>query len=629
MMNSAASVGSMPFELSRTTAAFVLNERGELLHATAGLAEWLGEPPGQFTEARLLELLRPADPAHTPPPLEYAASGGVVGYKVQVVLRGEVLLLWVTLLPLPGVAGPRAGVYGLVKPASSDAATNTALLERERYLSIIFNNIADVTFVLNVEAAGRYRFGFVNQAFEKTTGLSVEKVVGSYVHDIIPEPSLSLVLEKYHEAITTGQRVVWLETSHYPSGRVVGEVSVTPVVDDTGTCHRLVGIVHDQTQQKEAEEELVASNERFHFALKATTDALYDWSVVADTLLWGEGFETLFGYQLPHNPTPFDYWGDKVHPEDYQRVVAGLRKIALATDTFFWQKEYRFARADGSWAVVFDRGYLLRDEQGQPVRMIGAMQDITERREAEELQQQMARKLLTQYTDLQQFTYIVSHNLRAPLANALGFANLLTRVDKQSTVFDDSLKNLQTSLQKLDGVLTDVNGILSVRDRQHGYRPEPVALAAVCRQALHGLEELLRECGGQLHIDIPPELRILGSRAYFHSIFHNLISNAIKYRSDARPLQINISATTSPAQDTTIVVADNGLGFDQEQAGDNLFQLYRRFHPDKPGRGIGLFLVKAHVESMHGQVTVESRVNEGTQFILYFSLYAADENLPD
>ncbi|TGE24951.1 PAS domain S-box protein [Hymenobacter aquaticus] len=623
MMNPATPLDSTPAEQNQATAAFVLSAQGELLHATPGLTAWLGP----LTAARLPELLPPAGAG---PALAHVAAGGELRYEARVQLgQPEPQLVSVTLLPLPGAAdGTGAGIYGLVRPVVPVSAP-TPLLEREQYLSVIFNNMADVAFVLEVEGEGRYRFGFVNRAFAKTTGLPVEQVVGRYVHDVIPEPSLSLVLQKYREALTSRERVVWLETSDYPTGRVTGEVSVTPVLDDTGACCRLVGIVHDLTPQQQAEEKLRLSNERFQYALKATTDALYDWNVTVDTLYWGEGFEALFGHQLAENPTPFSFWAEHVAPEDQQRVVGGLRETTFATTNTFWQKEYRFGRADGSWSVVFDRGYILRDEQGRPLRMIGAMQDITERTEAEERQQQMAEKLLAQYTDLQQFTYIVSHNLRAPLANALGFADLLARVEKQSAVFDDSLKNLRTSLHKLDDVLTDVNNILSVRDRQHGYRPEPVALAAVCRQALHGLEELLRECGGELRIDVPEELRVLGSRAYFHSIFHNLLSNAIKYRSDARPLRITITGTRGPDQDTTIVVADNGSGFDQEQAGDALFQLYRRFHPTKPGRGIGLFLVKAHVESMHGQITVRSQVNVGTQFILYFSQYAADENLPD
>jgi signal transduction histidine kinase len=195
-------------------------------------------------------------------------------------------------------------------------------------------------------------------------------------------------------------------------------------------------------------------------------------------------------------------------------------------------------------------------------------------------------------------------------------------------VFGQSVQNLRTSLLQLDQVLTDVNDILSLRDAQGGYRPEPVAIAAVCREALLSLQESLRACGGELHSDIPEALRVYGSRAYFHSIFYNLVSNAIKYRSDERPLRIDITATVGPNADTTITVRDNGLGISQEKGSEEMFQLYRRFHTQKAGRGVGLYLVKAHMQAMGGQIIVRSQVNEGTEFILYFR-HRADENLPD
>lgn len=594
-------------------AAFLLDSAGKLQQVTAGFAALLKRPaaalPGQD-----LALLLPVPVPELARCLRRATAGEVVSLEVLVPADGRSGAHCLTLLPLPG----GAQLYGLLKAVPSVSAANALLLERERHLSIIFDNIADVTFVLRAEADGQFRFVFVNRAFEKTTGLPAAQVVGRLVPEVIPEPALSLVLEHYRTALRTHQPVAWQETSEYPNGRKTGEVCVTPVLEADGTCCQLVGIVHDLTSAHEAEARLRTSNERFQYALKATTDAIYDWNIGADTLYWGEGFEELFGHRLTQNPTPFSTWAKYVAPTEHDRVVAGLRYTAFETTNLFWQQEYHFSRADGSWAMVFDRGYILRDAEGQAVRMIGAMQDITARKEAEDQQHLLTEKLGRQNADLQQFTYIVSHNLRAPLANALGYADLLSRVEKTSGVFDESLKNLRTSLHLLDGVLTDVNGILSIRDQQGSYRPEPVALAEVCRQAMQSLAEQLQACGGVLHCIIAEELRVPGSRAYFHSIFHNLVSNAIKYRSDERPLQIHIEAVALPDQPVTILVQDNGSGFDRQQAGGDIFQLYRRFHPDKPGRGIGLFLVKSHVESMHGRISVESQAGVGTQFTLIF-----------
>lgn len=622
-----AAAGKIP-ELERSAeAVFTLDKANNFLWANPRFYQLLEQPADQLAGTSLFQYLPPDEAEQVRQQLRQAAAGEVVCFETSLAVNNHLIEVSLHLFPLL-TDQHITGVYGFAKPLTVQRQSTRQLREREHQLSVILDTVADVTFVLQVELEGRYRFIFANKAFEKTTGLPPEKVVGSYVQDIIPEPSLSLVLEKYQQAISTKQRVSWLETSDYPTGQVTGEVSVTPVLDETGACSQLVGNVHDLTEQKKIEAALQISNERFQYILKATSEAIYDWNIATDSIYWGEGLETLFGYKMEQSSTDFNLWSSGVHPEDAEKVMGGLMRQIHETRQTLWQGQYRFRRKNGTWAVVLDRGYILRDAAGHPLRMIGSMQDITERQEAEERQRLMANKLFKQNADLQQFAYIVSHNLRAPLANAVGYVDLMTRVGKGSEVFDESMKNLQASVEQLDEVLTDVTSVLAVRDKQGGYRPEPVALAAVCRQALFGLEEPLLECGGELICNIPEELLVSGNRAYFHSIFHNLISNAIKYRSDERPLRIEIKAVSTPGEGTTITITDNGSGFDQGKAGEDIFQLYRRFHTNKRGRGIGLFLVKSHVESMGGQITVRSQVNQGTQFILYFSRHA-DENLPD
>ena len=161
-----------------------------------------------------------------------------------------------------------------------------------------------------------------------------------------------------------------------------------------------------------------------------------------------------------------------------------------------------------------------------------------------------------------------------------------------------------------------MNLILSIRDRQEMFDKEQVRLADVLREAFLHLEEPLLRCGGQFSLDIPEGLSLRASRAYLYSIFHNLLSNAIKYRSEARRLQVQVSCQESPEGRKLITFADNGSGFDLEKAGTNVFKLYKRFHTSKNGRGIGLHLVKTHVESLGGHIEVHSQVNVGTTFFI-------------
>lgn len=138
--------------------------------------------------------------------------------------------------------------------AAERERTVEILRQREQQLSSIYETAADVIFYLAVEKDGRYRFISVNQAFLSTTGLAYEQVVGKLVDEVIPDPSLTLVLGKYGEAIHEKRSVRWEETSDYPTGTLTGEVSVAPVFDDAGNCTHLVGAVHDITERKRAEE---------------------------------------------------------------------------------------------------------------------------------------------------------------------------------------------------------------------------------------------------------------------------------------------------------------------------------------------------------------------------------------
>ncbi len=140
-----------------------------------------------------------------------------------------------------------------------------ALLETERRLASIYDTVGDVIFLLAVEPDGQYRFVSVNASFGRVTGIPSEQVIGRRVSEIIPEPSLSMVQGKYRQAAEGKAVIHWEETSDYPTGRLIGEVSVAPVFDAAGKCTHLVGSVHDITERKRAEESLRESEEKFKY----------------------------------------------------------------------------------------------------------------------------------------------------------------------------------------------------------------------------------------------------------------------------------------------------------------------------------------------------------------------------
>ncbi len=148
-----------------------------------------------------------------------------------------------------------------------------------------------------------------------------------------------------------------------------------------GRAHRMVGTVRDITQAKQAEIALRATEERYRLVIRATNDAIWDWDLIADTVLWNEALAAAYGWTPDRVGPNGAWWLAQIHPGDRARVEADIR-AAIADGADDWVHEYRFRCADGTYAEVLDRGYMVRDATGSPARMIGAMLDLTERNRA-------------------------------------------------------------------------------------------------------------------------------------------------------------------------------------------------------------------------------------------------------
>jgi PAS domain S-box-containing protein len=170
--------------------------------------------------------------------------------------------------------GEIGGIITYTEVTTERKMAEKALREREQRLSNIYETLGDSVFHLAVEPGGEFRFVSINRSFSDVTGLKPEEIVGKRVSEIIPEPSLTLVLANYRRAIEGKTIVRWEETSDYPTGQLVGEVSVAPVFDDQGRCTHLVGSVHDVTERKRAAEALKASEEKFRMITEQTADLI-------------------------------------------------------------------------------------------------------------------------------------------------------------------------------------------------------------------------------------------------------------------------------------------------------------------------------------------------------------------
>jgi PAS domain S-box-containing protein len=325
-----------------------------------------------------------------------------------------------------------------------------------------------------------------------------------------------------------------------------------------------------------------------------------------------KGAEKIFGY--PKEDTVGVHFSKILKTAFREEAGQEFEKALLGEATAFKSKAYTRDGTLLSIHVTLFPAIL----NGVVQKVQGIIQDHTDVIKAGEDLKQQAEDLFRQNQDLQQFTYIVSHNLRGPMANIVGCAGVLNKVNKDNPAFDEFLEKMTFSANQLDQVIKDINSILSLRDKGKSVAREPILLGEVVQQLRENFQDLLAEVSGGLLLDIPPDCRIVASKAYIYSILHNLIGNAIKYRSPGRALEVRVQACYTPGGELQILVSDNGIGMDMAVVGPQLFKLYKRFNTTTDGRGLGLFMVKTQVEALGGQIEVESELNKGTIFKVIF-----------
>lgn len=225
---------------------------------------------------------------------------------------------------------------------------------------------------------------FVSPQSKEFLGYTPEESKHNWTDFITDHPINKIGEERTKKALETGNvqppYEMQLETF---DGRIIWvEIHEAPLVED-GMVTGIVGSLTDITDRKRYEQQLQESLERYDYVSKATRDAIYDWDIDQDHLHWGDGFTTLFGYDTNIERYPIEKWAENVHPDDIEEARQDLEDTLNDPNLTQWQKEYRFRKNSGEYAYVIENGYIIRNEEGKAIRMIGALRDITEKKTAE------------------------------------------------------------------------------------------------------------------------------------------------------------------------------------------------------------------------------------------------------
>jgi len=407
--------------------------------------------------------------------------------------------------------------------------------------------------------------------------------------------------------VTARGRTIWV--------RAMGE----PIRDGDGGIVAVHGAIQDITDRKRIEREQRDAAERFNLLARATNDALWEWDIRTDALWWSEGLQHSFGFRPEDMESTLDSWTRRIHPQEVDRVVSGLHEAVQGGRTH-WHDAYRFARADGDWAEVLDRGYVQRDDQGEPIRMIGGMTDVTERRQLERRLEQ-SRKLEA----VGQLAGGVAHDFNNLLTIIRGFSEMLLAGVTTEARRAEMLNGIHDAAERA-GNLT---GQLLAFSRRQMLSPRVLDLNEALRD-LRPMVERMLEASITLTLDlVEPPRHIRVDPAQLEQVVFNLALNArdampeggtLTIRTEHMPVPEPCRGPNDPATADAYVavhVVDTGCGM-SETVRARLFEPFFTTKSAGKGTGLGLPTVLGIVEQSGGWIDVASEPNRGTRMTVLF-----------
>jgi two-component system, cell cycle sensor histidine kinase and response regulator CckA len=452
----------------------------------------------------------------------------------------------------------------------------------------------------------------VNDAAVAQYGYTREELLELTIWDIRPSeeiPQVRAIIER----LPPGRHVFPGLRHQKKDGTIFSVDIVAHDVRWDGRSARLL-LAADATERVRAETALRESEERLRLVRRASNDAVYDWDVPSGRVQWSGG--EIFGYDEADEHYDIAWWEQRVHPDDRARIEATL-EAAVAGNAESWSEEYHFLRADGMYAAVLDRGLIVRGIGGRPVRMIGCMADLTERRRLED-QLRQSQKMEA----VGRLAGGVAHD----------FNNVLTVVKSFSEF-------LLEDLDKLDPRRSDVEEIAKAADRaaaltrkllafsrKQVMRPELLDLNSV----VVGMEKMLQRLIGddvRIVTELDPDLLpVEADPSSIEQAILNLAVNARDAMPDGGTLTIRTKNETldktdsgwaiRPGRYAMLSVSDTGHGMDATTQA-RVFEPFFTTKPQGQGTGLGLAMVYGIVKQSGGHVWVESEPDQGTTFIVY------------
>ncbi len=506
--------------------------------------------------------------------------------------------------------------YGVARDVSEKKRLQDAIEnERQRFYDL-FSDAPSSMGVLN---GPDHVFEIVNPLYLELIGK--KNVIGKTVKEVLPE--------------AVDQGFIDILDSVYKTGKTFSSSEMLIKLDTLGTgqlvdkylnfmyqAHRtekniIDGILFfaiDVTEQVVLRRKIEDSESKLKQAQSLLRISNWEIDLINYINTWSDECYDIIGWKREDLEPSLQAFLSLIHPDDFELANARVVETFQTYDAGSFSA--RIQTKIGDIKYVYCEWKFEFDINAKPIRIYGILQDITERKIAEEELTKITNDLFQRNRDLEQFTFIISHNLRAPAANIMGFTEYLQDDTTTPQEQKELLKGLATSVSGLDTIIKDINSILQAK-REINDKKETIRFSNIVTNVINSIGNTIDKHHVTIKTDFDEVDEIFSLKVYLHSIFYNLISNSIKYRSLDKQTLIEIKSKRDKDK-IILTFKDNGLGIDLNKKGDKVFGLYQRFHNHVEGKGMGLFMVKTQVEAIGGKISVASELQKGSEFTIIF-----------
>lgn len=499
-----------------------------------------------------------------------------------------------------------------------DFFQNENCQEVNDFYNKLFNEIPDLIFEFVIAPDNTYLFPLVSRSANDFFELSATHFLDSdktLIYERIVEQDRTPFFESLLQAkrnLTSWEFEFRVQLPQ--KGLRWLKIAAKPELYPDGSI-AFYGRISDCTILKDNENRLKVSEERFKFALEASTAGVWDWNVATDEVFYSAQSMKILNEDVADVFDSPKRWDKIVHPDDLNRYFSDIQDH-FDDRTPFYENHHRVLTSQGKYKWILDRGKVIeRDLYGKPLRVIGTHTDISSQKEKELELEQAIDLVRKQNSRLLNFSHIVSHNLNTQAGNIKSILDLIDTDAEESTI-QEMLPYLRTVSNDLNETIRNLVQLVSIQNN-HNIPVSALNLKKYIVKTLDLIHSSQAQIPLKIDIQVPDYIEVDFNPAYLESVLLNFTTNAIKYADPKRPLEIIYKFEMENNQ-KVLSISDNGLGINLMKYGESLFGLYKTFHQHADARGLGLYITKNQIESMKGTVSVVSEEGVGSTFKIHF-----------